>query len=143
VYAKVECIGFTAMDEGDCTCSSDLKIRAKVVGTGSVITFSACNWLDTLEEVELDCDLNRRKAKAYTDYRTVVAHHFLARRRLALQAYLIDSMSATDQKAFKEDLAENKLDMKTLDEHKLKEYARTAVLVANGIEKDQAERWYD
>src|SRR5689334_3656293 len=62
VYAKVSCLGFDA-GEG-CECKTDLKIRGKVVGTGSVITFTACSWLDTLKEVELDSDLNRRKALA-------------------------------------------------------------------------------
>jgi hypothetical protein len=143
VYAKVKCLGFTSMSEEDCSCSTEIKIRGEVIGTKSVITFVACNWLDTLAEVELDCDLNRRKALARNQYREMINHHYLARKRLAVQAYILDALKKDDQRAICEELAEKKLDLKTMDESKLKEYARTAALVANNIQPDEAEHWYD
>lgn len=143
VYAKVSCVGFTAMDDDDCSCSTDLKIRGKVVGTGSIITFSACNWLDTLKEVEADSDLNRRKAKAHREYKAMVNHHYLARKRLALQAFILDSLSAEDRKAINADISERKLTITTLDDSQVKGYARKASLVANSVSPDDADRYYD
>lgn len=142
VYAKVQCVGFTATEE-DCSCNTDLKIRAKVVGTGSVITFTACNWLDTLKEVEADSDLNRRKAIAERQYREITNHHYLARKRLAFQAFVLDSLSHDDRKAIHQDIEDRKLKVGTLDDQQIKEYARTASFVANKIAPDQAGRYYE
>jgi hypothetical protein len=141
VYAKVSCLGFDA-GEG-CECKTDLKIRGKVVGTGSVITFTACNWLDTLKEVELDSDLNRRKALAREQYRGLTNHHYLARKRLALQAFVLDFLGPDDRKALTADLEERKLKITALDDSQVKDYARKVTLVANGVSPEDADRYYD
>lgn len=142
VYAKVSCIGFDPGDE-ECGCKTDLKIRGKVVGTGSVIRFSACEWLDTLKEVELDNDLDRRKALAQNQYRSIVSHHYVARKRIALMAYVMDALREPDRKALNEDLKERKLEMKSLDDSQVKEYARKVTLIANAVGPDGADRYYD
>lgn len=142
VYAKVSCLGFDPGGE-DCGCKSDLKIRGKVIGTGSVIRFTACEWLDTLKEVELDSDLNRRKALAQNQYRAIIGHHYVARKRIALMAYVLDALKEDDRKALSEDLKEQKLDLKTLDDSQVKEYARKVSLIANEVGPDEADRYYD
>lgn len=142
VYIQVKCKGLkTPGDDDSCSCDG-LKVIGEVVGTGSLLTFNVCDWLDTLEELEEFSAKNRAKKQARLDYNEILNHHFAARKRIALMAYICDKLNKTDKTALEEDLGEKKLSLNTLSEDKIKDYAKAAVKIANKLTNDDLDTQY-
>lgn len=143
VYIKIQCLGLkTPGTEDEFSCDSSLKVLGEVIGTGSLIAFNVCDWLDSIKDVEAFSAKNRAKSQARLDFQSITQHHFVARKRIALMAYIEDKLNSTDKTALKEDIKEKKLSLNTLGESEVKEYAAAAVKLANNLNPDDVDARY-
>lgn len=137
LFIPVTVTGIKASSNDESCSCEEVMILGIIASTKSTMAFKVSQFADSLAKVESVSLLNQAIKKAEAELEEITNHHYLARKRLALQVYVEDQMTKEQAKDFHDNLLEQKKDQRPLTEHELKEHAQIAVCIVNNISPDQ------